>query len=146
MNGRKAENRSNYLKLLDLLNEYPEFFNEEEEGCPEHIAAEIKQLGQLLFEEDTELMLSGLSVEEFEELKEEGHSDNYIAGLLGVSLKTLSNWKNRNNLNRKRREPIDVSRVIYLFKTGMSQTEIAKQFDSSQPYISRLLKKEGVTR
>lgn len=145
MNRRKKENRENYLRLLDLLNEYPEFFNEGEEGCPDYVVTEIKELGQILFAEEYEFKLSDLSVSEYLQLKEEGHNDSYIAGMKGVSLTTLRNWKNRNNMNKCRKNPLDISTVITLFKEGKTQKEIAEAVNSSQPYICRLLKKEGVT-
>lgn len=144
MNGRKAENRSNYLKLLDLLNEYPEFFNENEEGCPEHIVYEIKELGQLMFDGHAEKLVD-LDIDEYYRMSTEGKTDSWIAGTKGVSRSTLTKWKRENGVYSKNRRNISIETVIQLFDEGKSQTEIARQLNSSQPYISRLLKKEGVT-
>ena len=143
MKRRSKENRENYQKLLDLLNEYPEFFNENEEGCPAEIVAEIKQVGKLLFFEPHEAKLA-LTVEEYQKLSDEGNSDVSIAGMHGVSKSTLINWKNRNGMVKGRTEPISIQTVITLYSEGKSQVEIARLLSTSQPYVSRILKKEGI--
>lgn len=93
----KQKRKQEFSELLDILNEFPEFFNEGEAGCPAVIVARVKELGSIVW--GATKTSDVLEESEYRELCKT-LSDTAIAVHYGISKSTLDKWKKRNNIKR----------------------------------------------
>lgn len=143
MTQRKKDNRCKFLQLLDLLNEYPEFFADNEADCPAEIVSKIKQLGKDVYGKQPEITLTPA---EFTQLKDDGYLDTDIADMQDVSLSYLRGWKRQmglaKKLNKKQRAKVDITVVLQMRQQGKKYREIASHFNTSPQYIGLLVRQQ----
>lgn len=93
---KTSERKEEYFRLLDLLNEYPEFFDYFEGECPEEVSKEILLLGKQIWGEEEvfdQTLINKLTHMQYKALKDAGVSDKDIAKEHKVSLTYFNKWK-----------------------------------------------------
>ena len=107
------------------------------EGC--EVCVKIRDIGEQLSPSHVDICTaSGLTIERYHEMCGKGMTDKEISVYFMVATTSLINWKNKNNLARKR--PlinISVKKYIQLREKGLTVKEVAAKFKCSTRTLSR---------